>query len=1591
MDAVRASAETVPGLPSRDQLRQWMEEHDKIEKEIMVFDSGELKKLREVTKAASKRNLSPEDTDLIELTLTTIYQLDKLLHLLRDRTEHFDLLGTRLTWEEQRVGAWLDYRQVMRDILEFLEGRARWTAAIYDQASKIEETTGRRGSVGSMTSVHSDASSPGSLNFSRSARFRKAEALSRDAAQLASRLTTLRHGKIAAAGKALDKLIDTSRRAVPDELLDEQDRLETKGITDLESLGKFVMGVVMQWKKADEIYVESIKDQAAAQTLIEEIMSARCTHPTVRQAAAYTSRVDVLIKRLQTRTNPASPISTFPRPSHPLHPEQKTVNDSVVRVLSEEIKTAMELSTRAGTLAKDYSDTLAAVKRIETLAQAADSTSARLTSMIARLANGITTSDGDGSPPDLTSEACLEAQHHEVYLALLPSLLGELAEQKHVADEHLGQLRDAMTDVDMDCLDHAFVASITASINGLAQCSSTADDVRSQVERRVALLRDVRKVWAVVTQTRHTLEGTWGSMEDAMVKDKYVSAVNQSGQPLTPESPIEDISLPSLDSIGLQLNSLGTILEQTIPSLLLPLTQDLEPTLYHWIDEELRKMVDALQRMRDMCKVWQMIRAQANAMSVVRDDVDRLQIRIEDFKTRYDVMIQDVLTNVTTGDTKAPEGDVSFHDLHESVKVFTDSLVQRVPLITSLSPMVSLSPASPSSRRQASLDESLGSRKLRWDFRLEVPVDPTSLDGLVRTDLNIYSMRLAGELQALLRKQDHYNVTRKANALDKALSSFETNISRAEADISNLKQKLDSLESSALDNDAMNALLDEADNMAQSYGPALAQSIVTMQTHVHEMETKADNLDTDTHDMIIRTRKRKVEDARQRSASWNANVDATRRSILQAQRALAERLQKEQLAETQRLQEEREGLEAERLELERQEERQAMEAKRLELGRLETDQKAALVVPAKEKRETQKNAHCDQRDATDNSQLKGVKSQDMPVHESGISEEGVPTPGIANGDVFSLKVPTVSAPVSQDVLDLQAKIFAIRKQLRALSLDKIAKPTSSNTSLPTDEDRKHLMTSFSMIVEKSNELPASVDNVASAELTSLRADICASQELMERIHQLADLTLSIQSCDNCLSDLLEHIDSYPLSPAGPLLSTHVSDVSSTSENQLRSRIAFTRAMITDMQERYARVSDDSRAIAEKSRISQTWEELEEMSNDRLTGPKSRPTSVISSGRNSSISMNSGSNSGSSRSGSHRKSDSYANLSTRPSRGRHLVPPPVLGPKRSTSGTTSASLRSSSRLSVASSQRSISGSQVLSPSTIYSPTFASRQRTMSTSSNSSTLVSAKRVPATPKRPRAQTGHSWGRRSPNMSDASSYRSTTSMSTWSRGPRDSIPSLRRVSTPKTRIPQAIKKPYVPNPKNKLDVAVGDVVNNLPVNINIEVVADTWKDQSGKYWIGDQEPKLCFCRILRSQTVMVRVGGGWTELSKFIKDHFADLFRLMPESPPGTTTAREEKWISSRTLLDNAGDSYRSQTPELKDPPLPTFALSTPSGKSPHSIKSTSSSGGSPLTPLQFMRRAEGIERPVTPTKPPPSVVRKRKLIPNTPSRAPAPVWRP
>ncbi|KAI9243734.1 hypothetical protein BDA99DRAFT_529909 [Phascolomyces articulosus] len=71
-----------------------------------------------------------------------------------------------------------------------------------------------------------------------------------------------------------------------------------------------------------------------------------------------------------------------------------------------------------------------------------------------------------------------------------------------------------------------------------------------------------------------------------------------------------------------------------------------------------------------------------------------------------------------------------------------------------------------------------------------------------------------------------------------------------------------------------------------------------------------------------------------------------------------------------------------------------------------------------------------------------------------------------------------------------------------------------------------------------------------------------------------------------------------------------------------------------------------------------------------------------------------------------------------------------------------------------------------------------------------------------------------------------------------------------------------YEPDPDNQLDVEIGKIVNQVPYSVKVEMVPG----EVGRYWFGS---RLVYCRILKSRMVMVRVGGGWCELSQFMRDH--------------------------------------------------------------------------------------------------------------------------
>ncbi|KAH9894215.1 hypothetical protein C8Q73DRAFT_694913 [Cubamyces lactineus] len=1632
LDALRQSATEVPGLPTREQLKQWMVEHDKIEKETEIFDSGELKKLKKFTKAAAQRNLSPADTDLIEITLTTIYALDKLFHLLRDRSDNLELLNIRLTWEERRVAAWAELRKLLDDLRSFLTTRARWSPTVYENLEEEDVTPPvpgdsiptRRNSVVSMASETSSASLAG---FSRGARFKLAEMLSREAAQFASRVSSLRHTKIALAGKALDKLIDDSRKPVPDELLDEQDRLENEGITEMEDVGKFVMQMVMQWKKADEYYVETLKDKSNAQTLLEEIEVAKLGHPTSRQDASFMSRTSALTKRLLLRGNPATSL-TFPKPSHKHFPDQTTYTDLLIQQLSTEMVTALQHAKKAEECAKEYHAAADAVKQVEIVRKAASDLLGRYASLIDRMENGIATSNGDGTPPDLSTEDCLENSRHSVFLSLFPSLLEELEKAEREVEPLLSTARSALLHLDFPGIDAQFKTDSAAIIDELEAKRAAAAMAKNLVASRTEALVQVRSVWSAMDSLFQEVEELRKDVLDAMSRQMWRQQVRHDAPP-TPESPTAALPAMTLspEEVAERLAVLRSRLVTDVSSPISSLSSSSGPTLREYLIRGSSALESVLEATGDTARFWQAVQQQALMMGTVRDEVHSLQIRIEDLRMRFEKSAQDAFAGSLQEEVQVEEtltGELVA--TRSAIQEFLDELPRRIPFVGEVKFVRSVEHAP--SKRRTSLPGGFTLDAIQQAAQPTVPFDPAALDKGVRTDSNTYSMMLSGALRVLESKADYFQLAKKAHALDVALASMVGLLGQAEDAVASIHVSFTGSEE-RLSADCFSELSASLEGVSQKHSVVVEEALSHVRDALQDLRTAPGGHDVGARDAAVSARQKAVENAESHFSSWKKSLAGLKQQLADAQK-----VEQHRITEEARLKEEQERLEAETQALRAREQAAAVEAERLEAlerARLEREKAEAEERERRERQEALEQARREEEERQRVAEEERLRQEALRQAETSAADlsletvEEVSFSISAEDDVFAVRgSPSKGSSMTPELSELSSRIFNFRKRLRSIGINDVARPSARTSApLPEDEARQAMAQALATLSDEVAELPAHVpeNQNIEADLRSLRSELEASTELMGRVNQLADFSMALRQCDNALSDLLEHIDSYPSPPLGPLSAPHASDSSLPPEEQLSVRLAFTRDVINRMKALARALVNDPRVLPERERVWQTWVELEAMALDRINGHKSRPASVVSSGRSSRASVIKSSShlvhADSPRTrgsldvprprGSIDKKGSFSKLSASPG-GKFLAPPSPANARRAASGSSvnaAAQSRSSSRLSVASSVRSVSGPMSGSgSSSLYGSTFSSRQRTNSTTSNSSTtfVTPVRRTPAlSTSRPRAQTGTA-RTSSPALSDASFSqgrsslnlpRPPTSHSTWSRAPRTSFTSLPR-SPPSSRGPpsHSPRKPYVANPKNKLDIAVGDVVNRLPVDIKVELVQDTWKDQSGKYWIGDTDPKLCFCRILRSQTVMVRVGGGWSELSKFIKDHFADAFRLLPDTSPPRLASREEKWISSTSLAQAAEimtPPMPPRTPEPKDGFIPSFALSTPNGTSPKSIKGSPSSG-SPLHALQFIRRAErdpASYRPETPTRSSRSTGMSSVL--HTPVRQPA--WRP
>lgn len=827
---VNASPTPIPGLPTREELAEWMKQHDAIEQEAERFDSNDMKRLKKFAKAATQRNLSPADTDLIEVTLTTLLALDKLVHLLRSRSEFLELTGLRLTWEEKRLGAWAEHQSIQEDIEAFVKKSARWTPEAYRRmieslvnvstssvssfsmhhtnasnasGSIMSHPNASTSSVNASTNFDSPLSSPVSATtpgrrnsaFSsnnRNSRSKVGDDLGREAGRFTTRIAAWDRGLVKPAGQALDKMID--KKTVPDSILDEQDRLEDK-TRPLEALARFGMEVVAQWKKADEIYGNLKKEQDAAGSLREEIMHAIKHHPDSEMDSSFVTRLQGMNQRITTLTTAVNS-RLFPKPTHPRFPDQAACNDSIVSTLSSELKYTKSLIQEAAAVSQQYHERNQLVGQVENAQRQLEQYAVKLESCAKRLQEGAEAEDGDGTPIRLDSVDCLEPMRHGAYLAVLPIICGELEEACNLGDNAARICRRSMVGLKDATLDPAFSESTDKALESFTKAKERAIQAKEAFTSKAAALREARKVWAAVGDAWTSLDEVKATIASHMERDKW----HPMGQEQPLRSPMrEDGSWSTtFQRIPSQLDEISA----NISNVVLPSIKNLDGSVGSDVVGALGGATTAVQQyldnVRGMCRLHETVKNQAKAMDYVQTEEMSLEKRIdtmmplfEEYKNALGSTKHPLHADVEAQDRIA--GLLSDHDsIKESVVQLCDGLVSRVPFIGKPDayfhgPLRSAQPT------LATFLQTWNPQVPPTPLPFMLPLDANALDHNVRSDANHLVIRITTKSSELSRYRDYLELALAARQVEKSASSLQNELRTIQEEVDAHASKISSV------------------------------------------------------------------------------------------------------------------------------------------------------------------------------------------------------------------------------------------------------------------------------------------------------------------------------------------------------------------------------------------------------------------------------------------------------------------------------------------------------------------------------------------------------------------------------------------------------------------------------------------------------------------------------------------------------------------------------------------------------------------------------------------------------------------------------
>lgn len=726
---------------------------------------------------------------------------------------------------------------------------------------------------------------------------------------------------------------------------------------------RLLVQTAKRMRRADECYVENLKDQTAARSLFEDIENAKLAHPTARQSSSFATRSAALHIRLTSRGDPSS---NFLRPLHPFFADQHASNDDIVQTLSEERACTLELLGRVQASVTEYQSACEAIKRVDALKRDSDSLAEEILAITERLEQGFSTTDGDGSPPDLSSEHCLNHERHSTFLALFPSTLDNSRAACDKASQLLRNFTASAAFLDGEGFDPQYKKDASTAYQRLHTARSRAMAAQDDAVSRVSLLREARRIWAAVEDGVKRLESVRREIAEGMERDKWRRQSSSHGLPLTPESPMSAVSdaPASVAAIEYQLDELQSDFLGATTDGLESITGRLEPGLQFFLIESAEGFAATVEALEQQARTWQKIQSQHAAMDAVKAESDQLQLRIEAAKLQFDDLVTRILNSQkpsTDPDASEAELSTELSRVQQAVTIFTAGLASRVPFLS-----ITQHPSSERNvpRKRHSIPQQLTADRLRQKLSTEPPFDLATLDNIVRTDCNSYSMMLAGELQSLAQRKSRVAIGRAAKEVDAALSPVAESISDAEGELIALKAALEQLPSVDL-LPRLTSLAKETEDLAHDRRTKIARSFSPVRHLLHHLESISSLHDHETIEVMVVARRKAVDYAESRLTAWSAGIAEFQTNVSQAcqaemrleeARIQEERMKQEELArlaveekvrlEREALERERERLERERLAREEEArlglERQ--ERERLERERLASEEEARLAL-----------------------------------------------------------------------------------------------------------------------------------------------------------------------------------------------------------------------------------------------------------------------------------------------------------------------------------------------------------------------------------------------------------------------------------------------------------------------------------------------------------------------------------------------------------------------------------------------------------------------------------------------------------------------